>query len=73
MRRGLGEAELCDGHCRFVRVVCCRGGVSGGGRDDRLRTVAESTMQPLASTTAVGADGDGGRTVEIGDETTIQL
>jgi len=62
---------------RLVASVCCRGGVAGGSRDDRVRMAAAaasaSTMQPLRSMAAAGADGDAGKTVEIVEETSIQL
>ena len=58
---------------RLVAAACCRGGVAGGSRDDRSRSMTGSSLHPLASMAGPGADGDVGRTVEIGDESSIQL
>jgi len=60
---------------RLVAALCCRGGVANGSRDDRIRSEPGSTctMQPLANTTAAGADGNAARTVEIVVETSIQI
>ena len=44
-----------------------------GSRDERASVTAGSTMQRLQNTADAGAQGDVGRTVEIVDETSIQL
>ena len=53
---------------RLVAAVCCLAGVAA---DERSRTLAGSTLQPLGNTTGTAADTDVGRTVEIGDETSV--
>jgi len=60
---------------RLVAALCCREGVASVSRDDSLaRSTAGSNLQPLANTTRTGAEyGDAGRTVEICDETSVQL
>jgi len=58
---------------RLVAAVCCRGDAAAGSRDDRVTSLRGSTMQPLGNTTGSAADADIGRTVEIGEETSVQL
>lgn len=57
---------------RLAAAFCClEGGASLSRDDSQMRSTGASNLQPLTST--VRADGDAGRTVEIGVETTVQL